>query len=71
MPHLEINKKDDNDTTYRPYRAPSLNIARSNNWYRQSHEDGLWDIHVKTIELFPNRFDYAKEGKKNQNRVIK
>ena len=54
MPHLEINKKDDNDLYY---RAPSLNIARSNNWCRQSHDDGLWDIYVKTIELFPNRFE--------------
>ena len=64
MPHLEINKKDDNDLYY---RAPSLNIARSNNWCRrQSHDDGLWDIYVKTIELFPNRYDYAKQGKKSK-----
>ena len=63
MPHLEINKKDDNDLYY---RAPSLNIARSYNWYRQSHDDGLWDIYVKTIELFPNKYDYARQGKKSK-----
>jgi len=63
MPHLEINKKDDNCLYY---RTPCLSIAGSNNWYRQSHDNGLWDIYVKTIELFPNRFDYAKQGKKSK-----
>ena len=63
MPHLEINKKDDNCLYY---RTPCLNIALPNNWNRQSHDDGLWDIYVKTIELFPNRFDYARQGKKSK-----
>ena len=64
MPHLEINKKDDNYNY--PYRTPCLNIALPNNRSRQSHEVGLWDIYVKTIELFPNRYDYARQGKKSK-----
>ena len=60
MPHLEINKSD-RDWNY-PYRTPCLKIALPN----QSHDDGLWDIYVKTIELFPNKYDYAKQGKKSK-----
>ena len=60
MPHLEINKKD-NNWNY-PYRTPCLKIALPN----QSHDDGLWDIYVKTIELFPNKYDYARQGKKSK-----
>ena len=63
MPHLEINKEH-NNCLY--YRSPCLNIAIPNNWYHQSHDNGLWDIYVKTIELFPNRFDYSRQGKKSK-----
>ena len=39
MPHLEINKKDDNCLYY---RTPCLNITLPNNWYHQSHDYGTF-----------------------------
>ena len=58
MPHLEINKEHNNC---------HLNIANPNNWYRKS-DDGLWDIYVKSIELFSStsRYEYGRQGRKSK-----
>ena len=56
MPHLEINKE---------HYGGHLNIANPKRAEGNSRND-FWDISVNPIDLFPNTFDYGRQGRKSK-----